>query len=146
MEITRHFTATTFVVYKDKTLPHLHKKLGLWLPPGGHIDRDELPEKAAVREVKEETGLDVVLYNPDDKININDSQQLYRPVYILLEDINKYHQHIDFIYYAKANSDQVKSAEGETDDLKWVSIEELDKVDAQDDVQVLAKEALTLLS
>ena len=59
MEITRHFTATIMVVYNNKMLLHMHKKLGLWLPVGGHIDRDELPEEAALREAKEESGLDV---------------------------------------------------------------------------------------
>ena len=51
--------ATTFVVHQDKTLLHLHRSLKMWLPPGGHIDRDELPHIAALREVKEETGLDI---------------------------------------------------------------------------------------
>jgi len=77
MEITRHFTATTFIIHKEKVLLHLHKKLGIWLPVGGHIDRDELPEEAAIREAQEETGLIVRLYNPDNQINANDVQQLF---------------------------------------------------------------------
>ena len=32
MEITRHFTATTFVVHQDKVLLHQHKRCGTWLP------------------------------------------------------------------------------------------------------------------
>jgi 8-oxo-dGTP pyrophosphatase MutT (NUDIX family) len=36
-----------------------HKKLGKWLPPGGHIEPNELPDDAACREVLEETGLKV---------------------------------------------------------------------------------------
>lgn len=59
METTRHFVTTTFIVNGNKTLLHNHKKLDLALPAGGHIDRDELPHKAAKREVIEETGLDV---------------------------------------------------------------------------------------
>ena len=59
--ITRDFTATTFVVDAGATLLLLHKKLGAWLPPGGHIGPNELPEDAAVREVREETGLEVEL-------------------------------------------------------------------------------------
>src|SRR3712207_9415045 len=57
----RHFTVAVFVVWEGKVLLHLHRKLGMWLPPGGHIDRDELPDDAAVREVLEETAAEVEL-------------------------------------------------------------------------------------
>ncbi len=55
-----HFTASAFVLSpsRDQLLLIRHKKLGLWLQPGGHIestDRDVL--SAAMREVREETGL-----------------------------------------------------------------------------------------
>ncbi len=55
-----HFTASAFVLSpsRDQLLLIRHKKLGLWLQPGGHIestDRDVL--SAATREVREETGL-----------------------------------------------------------------------------------------
>ena len=52
--ITRDFTATTFVVHEGATLLLWHKKMQAWLPPGGHIDPGELPEEAALREVREE--------------------------------------------------------------------------------------------
>ena len=68
MEITRHFTATTFVVFKNKTLLHKHRSLDMWLPPGGHIDRDELPHIAAAREVLEETGLEVDIVHREPTI------------------------------------------------------------------------------
>ena len=57
----RHFTVAVFVVWEGKVLLHRHRKLGMWLPPGGHIERDELPDDAAVREVLEETGVEVEL-------------------------------------------------------------------------------------
>ena len=55
-EITRDFTATTFVVSLNKTLLLWHQ-IASMLPPGGHIEPNELPEEAAIREVKEEPGL-----------------------------------------------------------------------------------------
>ena len=54
---TRDFAATTFVVDNHQTLLLWHRKLQAWLPPGGHIEANELPEEAAVREVREESGL-----------------------------------------------------------------------------------------
>ena len=32
----RHFTVAVFVVWRGKVMLHLHPKLGMWLPPGGH--------------------------------------------------------------------------------------------------------------
>jgi len=146
MEITKHFTATTIIVHKKKVLLHLHKKLGIWLPVGGHIDRDELPEITAIREIKEESGLDVKLYNSDKQIEMGSVEQLCRPMYILLEDINQFHQHIDFIYYAKANTFQVNSQNGETDDLKWFTSDEVKNLKgAPENVKILSLEAINLL-
>jgi 8-oxo-dGTP pyrophosphatase MutT (NUDIX family) len=44
---------------------HRHKKLGIWVQPGGHIDDGEMPWEAACREATEETGLPVTLWRPD---------------------------------------------------------------------------------
>ncbi len=147
MEVTRHFTATTFIVYQDKVLLHQHKKLNIWLPAGGHIDRDELPEKAAVREVKEETGLDVTLYQPDISLFAADADacQLHRPVHLLLENINPYHQHIDFIYYATAVSSHLAPSTGETNHIKWFTSNDLENCVMPANVKACAFEALTLL-
>ncbi|MFB6185928.1 MAG: NUDIX domain-containing protein, partial [Halobacteriaceae archaeon] len=59
MELTRHFTATTYIVHDGQTALHEHDLLEMWLPPGGHLERDELPHHGARREVTEETGLDI---------------------------------------------------------------------------------------
>lgn len=47
------FTVEVFVVHQDKVLLRLHDKYKIWLSVGGHIDLDEDPNKAAIREVKE---------------------------------------------------------------------------------------------
>jgi 8-oxo-dGTP pyrophosphatase MutT (NUDIX family) len=54
-----HVTASAFVIDKSRSrllLIH-HAKLGLWLQPGGHIDDGEDVLTAAIREVREETGI-----------------------------------------------------------------------------------------
>lgn len=38
-----------------------HRKAGMWLFPGGHIEENELPKENVIREIKEELGLDVTL-------------------------------------------------------------------------------------
>ena len=50
-----------YIVYEDKVLLIHHRKLDLWLPVGGHIDPDEVPDDAMIREAKEEVGLDITL-------------------------------------------------------------------------------------
>jgi 8-oxo-dGTP pyrophosphatase MutT (NUDIX family) len=95
----RHFTVAVFVVWEEKVLLHLHRKLGMWLPPGGHIEKNELPDEAAVREVLEETGIRARLVGERRK-DVEDPVQLHRPAGVQLENIGPGHQHIDLIYFA----------------------------------------------
>lgn len=58
-----HVTASAIVVDSlenpTHTVLHLHKRLNIWLQPGGHIESGESPAEAAMREAVEETGLTV---------------------------------------------------------------------------------------
>ncbi len=54
-----HVTASGIVVGHRGTVLHLHKRLGRWMQPGGHIDPGETPPVAARREAVEELGLAV---------------------------------------------------------------------------------------
>lgn len=153
METTRHFTATVYIVYNGKVLLHRHKKLGIWIGFGGHIDRDELPEMTAVREVKEETGLDVEIIQLDpvkslsrDEVAHPRVQILHRPAHVLLEDINEFHQHIDFIYYATAETDAVVLEAGIAE-YKWFTAHELDAMpELQENVAKFGREAIQIIS
>ena len=62
-----HFTASAYIVHDGKVLLHRHKKIGLLLPLGGYIEEGELPEEAVVREIKEESGLDIELIDTSQK-------------------------------------------------------------------------------
>ena len=53
--LKRHFTASGYVVFESKILLHWHKKVKAYLPPGGHIEENEDPVQAVLREIKEET-------------------------------------------------------------------------------------------
>ena len=145
MEVTRHFTATTIVVHNNKALLHMHKKLGFWLPVGGHIDRDELPHIAALREAKEESGLEVELLNDEEPLVMGDVLEPPRPRHVLLEDINEFHQHIDFIYYAKSNTANLFPGVGESRDIRWFSEDELKELkDLPGNVVKLSLEAIKI--
>jgi len=145
MEMTKHFTVTTYIVHEKKVLLHFHKKLNLWLAIGGHIDDNELPEETALREIVEEAGLVATLYNPDKQLGVSDIKQLFRPMHILLEDITETHKHIDFIYYATSQSNVLNPQEGETADLKWFTADEIEKLDAPENVKAISLTAINLL-
>ena len=62
MTTVRHYTASAVVLDDaDRMLLVHHNKIGQWLYPGGHIDSNEDPAQAALREVREETGIQAVI-------------------------------------------------------------------------------------
>jgi len=57
-----HVTASAFVVDPDGTrlLLHHHRRLDRWLQMGGHVDAGESVVAAALREAREESGLEAI--------------------------------------------------------------------------------------
>ena len=96
----RQWCATAFVVWRGRSLLHHHAKLGMWLPCGGHVEPNELPDDAAVREVMEESGVAIELLG-DGPIDAPGPRPLVRPRGIQLEPIAPGHEHIDLIYLAR---------------------------------------------
>lgn len=133
METTRHFTSTVYIVHEGATALHHHDRLGIRVPPGGHVDRDELPHEAGRREVREETGLEPLLLRETAAIDAPAGEVLPQPAHMMLYDINVYadgtvgHQHIDHVYFATVDSRAIDPDEGEADAelWEWYTAEEL---------------------
>ena len=141
----RHFTVAVFVVWSGKVLLHFHRKLGMWLPPGGHIERDELPDDAAVREVYEETGVEVALVG-ERREDVDDPVQLHRPAGVQLENIGPGHQHIDLIYLARPEgSVEIHESFGR-DKVGWYGAEDWDEMEVNPEVRGWCRRALAALS
>ncbi|MQC47950.1 MAG: NUDIX domain-containing protein [Chloroflexi bacterium] len=107
--VHRHFTVTGFVSdagLGGRTALHWHR-LGIWLPPGGHIETDEDPVQAMFREVREETGLEVEIVSGGPAFGYLRPPQLPPPAAMAVYDIprdsqlDEPHQHIDFIYFTR---------------------------------------------
>jgi 8-oxo-dGTP pyrophosphatase MutT (NUDIX family) len=125
METTRHFTATVYLVNDGATALHEHGRLGIRIPPGGHVDRDELPHEAGVREVREETGLEATILGDFPDVPAPDGRSLPTPRYQMLYDIDVHedgrvsHQHIDHLYFATVPSRDIDPAPGEEPPAAW---------------------------
>ncbi|WP_276272153.1 NUDIX hydrolase [Haloarcula litorea] len=152
METTRHFVATVYVVSDGAVALHEHDKLGMWLPAGGHVDRDELPHEAALRETREELGLDVDLVAPRERVESETVRSIPQPQHFLLEDINVHengdvgHQHVDFVFYGASDSREIDPGPGEqpAGDWTWFTPAELDERAGElpDDVVEVGKQAV----
>lgn len=133
MELDKHFTATTYILSstEPEVLLHFHEKLQAWLPPGGHLETNETPYEAALREIKEETDIDEqhleFMSNGEPPRRIDERvEMLTMPHYLLSEKIEENHFHLDWIYFAKidpANFD----ATTRTEEFRWFTILDLNE-------------------
>ena len=95
------FTVAIFVVHDEKILLIHHRQLDKWLPLGGHIELDEDPEQAALREAKEESGLEVELLGERPPTTGPGTRALIAPRFLDIHRINDTHEHIGMMYWAR---------------------------------------------
>lgn len=133
------FTVAIFVVHAGKVLVIHHKKLDRWLPLGGHIELDEDPEQAALRETLEESGLEVELIGERPPTTGPGTRALIAPRFLDIHRINETHEHIGMIYFARPKIGQGKAGQGkagqvtlapaEHHQIRWCDSQELDALE-----------------
>lgn len=130
---TRDFTVAVFVAHRGRVLLQLHRTLGRWLPPGGHIEPNELPDEAALREVWEETGVRAELIGSPglDVERPGQPRQLCRPAGVQLATIRPGHEHIDLVYFAIGQPASAPAREG----ARWFSLDELEPLGLTEEVR-----------
>jgi 8-oxo-dGTP pyrophosphatase MutT (NUDIX family) len=160
--VERHFTVSGFVVEGDATLLHWHQKLQIWLPPGGHIDPNEDPIQAVVREALEETGYACEVVPHEAPLPFSNVGQLPGPLKIIVADVGAStkeaaHQHIDFSYALRPIAGAPRSTPEEEGEFVWVNLDLLlsgeplrlgscgVEVPPPDDVRVIGLRAIELV-
>lgn len=107
-----HVTASAIVTGARGVVLHLHKRLGIWLQPGGHIDAGETPWDAASRETIEETGLAVRFASPGHAPPL---------VHVDVHLGPRGHTHLDLRYRLLADDVDPAPPAGESPQVRWFS-------------------------
>jgi 8-oxo-dGTP pyrophosphatase MutT (NUDIX family) len=104
-----HVTGSALVTGPQGVVLHRHKRLGLWLQPGGHLDAGETPWDAAHREATEETGLHLGWADANPVL-----------VHLDVHAGGRGHTHLDLRYHLTVRGDdQPRPPAGESQDVRW---------------------------
>jgi len=121
-------TAAAYVVSDGKLLLVAHRKLRKWLPPGGHVARDEKgrfiesPAETAVREAFEETGYKVEIRGAMYAAHGSGEEMLPKPESIHIHPIDEEHDHLGFDFFTKPTSEAQGSGQ---EPCRWFTEDEL---------------------
>ncbi|MFO0862530.1 MAG: NUDIX domain-containing protein [Candidatus Saccharibacteria bacterium] len=124
------FCAVTYIVNDNKVLLCHHIKLGVWVPPGGHVEPGETIDAARDRENYEETGLDVTIIGPKPGFVIAGMEPLVAPRYTDVHPIAcefPNHRHQAFVYFGTVDVRNEVLQEDEHHELRWFSMHDLER-------------------
>src|SRR5690242_3916281 len=141
------FVVNVPIVYNGKVLMIHHKGRNRWLAVGGHVELDEDPETAAIREAKEESGLDIELIGSRPSVETPGTRMLIPPTFMDIHDIKPGHRHIGMVYIARATTDKVTLEADAHNAIRWFTPEDLDdpQYDILPTVKFFATEALRIV-
>ena len=133
-----HLTGSALVVDADgeRVMVMLHTKLKRWLQPGGHADGDHELAGVALREATEETGIQGLrVLVPAVDLDLHDVDH---------GDALGEHIHMDLRFVVLAPSGAVPVGNHESQDLKWVTLEELESLADEPGLKRLAAAGIPL--
>jgi 8-oxo-dGTP pyrophosphatase MutT (NUDIX family) len=144
----KQFTASVWILtrtHPKKILLVHHKKFDKWMQPGGHIERFENPVEAAIREVKEETGLDIHFLQKEILKGGEDAAFLPLPIFFMEQIIPSYkdqpaHFHLDINYVVEVSEQLIKHNIKESHAIGWFTKEEVQNLMTHSDTKdIVAK-------
>lgn len=133
--MARHFCASVFVINptNKKILLTKHRLFDKWVQPGGHIEDEEYPEEAAIREVYEESGLKISLIGE----RFPREDDFIKPLGIQKNRTLKGNVHVDIIYAGIPNNlDEELILSDESTAIGWFSRDELEALDIFPDIKI----------
>ncbi|MFF5085484.1 NUDIX hydrolase [Actinoplanes sp. NPDC000266] len=142
----RYLTASAVVVddHSGVLLVH-HRKSGLWLYPGGHLEANESPAEAAVREVEQETGIQVSVVGTP-RFTHPAIRSHPQPWTIIEMDVIDPkvgpHRHIDFLYVCHRTGGRLAPQLDEVADARWVPLDRLSELELPAEMPNLTAAAL----
>ena len=138
-----HFSSSGFIVNKtrDKVLMIHHNIYNAWSWTGGHTDGETDFLGVAIREAKEETGVQEVKVLSEGILSLD---VLPVPAHIKKGVYVSAHLHLSIAYLVEVDEEELLRVKpDENSGVKWIAIEELDKyVDNEPDMLVLYKKFL----
>ena len=129
MQYNKSMTATVYIIQNNRVLLHMHKKYKTWFPVGGHVEPDEFPYQAAIREAKEESGFDVELLKTEITGDYDIGRVERIPLPFCTYQCGSEKEFYDFIFIAKIIGGELSPADGESTEFRWFSREELENFD-----------------
>lgn len=123
-----HFTASSWVVNKERTkvLMIYHNIYQSWAWTGGHADGEENLLSTAIRELKEETGVENVKVLDEDIFSLEIicvNGHVKKGKYV------SSHVHLNLTYLLEVDEKEIlRVKEDENSGVKWVNIEDVEKV------------------
>jgi 8-oxo-dGTP pyrophosphatase MutT (NUDIX family) len=132
-----------YMVDGGRVLLILHNKLKKWLPPGGHIEGNETPDDAVLREFREEVNIDAEILGKKEVAQAgNIRRQLALPFYANVHSVGD-HDHCCLYYLCSPkNPEAMRIQESEVSGAKWFSPKELESEEVAEDVRNIAKLAM----